>query len=394
MGEREPIGVIGTGYVGLVTAAGFAELGSEVWCIDIDEQKVEMLRRGEVPIYEPGLEDVLARHRGRLHFSTNLSDALDHARLLFVAVGTPPTPSGDADLSAVNSVVAAMPASDHHALVMKSTVPVGTGNAIKRIFREQGKDQFRYVSCPEFLKEGTALDDFLRPDRVVIGDEGDWAGDAVEDLYAPLGAPVVRTDVPSAEMVKLAANAFLATKISFINEIANVCEVTGADVTEVARGIGLDERIGPKFLQAGIGFGGSWLVGEETVLARRAGRTSITRLDDLYERFDPEDAEVEVLAWRPGMATPEFLPVMGISRRPADEGMEVRTKMGRRVVCTPDHPFVVSPSGEGGDEEVRLARDLTESDWLPLAIGAGQTPTEQDEILLHALAGLELAGLT
>src|SRR4051794_10430228 len=394
MAEREPIGVIGTGYVGLVTAAGFAELGSGGWCIDIDAQKIENLKGGKIPIWEPGLEEMVAKHNGRLHFSTNLADALEHARLLFVAVGTPPTYSGDADLSAVNAVVGAMPPSDHHALVMKSTVPVGTGNNVKRLFAAQGKEHFRYVSCPEFLKEGSAITDFLHPDRVVIGDEGDWAGDAVEELYSPLNAPIVRTDVPSAEMVKLAANAFLATKISFINEIANVCEVTGADVTEVARGIGLDERIGNKFLQAGIGFGGSCLAPEETVLARRAGQTSITRLDDLYERFDPEDAEVEVLAWRPGMATPEFLPVMGVSRRPAAEVVEVRTKMGRRVVCTPDHPFVASPSGEGGDEEIKLARDLTESDWLPLAIGPGHTPTEQDEILLNALAGLELAGLT
>src|SRR3954465_14084496 len=142
MAEREPIAVIGTGYVGLVTAAGFAELGSDVWCIDIDERKIEGLKRGEIPIWEPGLEDLVSKHRGRMHFSTNLADALDHARLLFVAVGTPPTPSGDAERSAVNSVVAAMPASDPPALVMKATVPVGTGNAIKRIFREQGKDQF------------------------------------------------------------------------------------------------------------------------------------------------------------------------------------------------------------------------------------------------------------
>src|SRR4051794_7621232 len=150
MAEREAIGVIGTGYVGLVTAAGFAELGSEVWCIDIDSAKIEMLRRGEVPIYEPGLAELLEKHRDRLHFSTNLSDALEHARLLFVAVGTPPLYSGDADLSAVNAVVNAMPASDHHALVMKSTVPVGTGANVKRIFAEQGKEHFRYVSCPEF----------------------------------------------------------------------------------------------------------------------------------------------------------------------------------------------------------------------------------------------------
>src|SRR3954470_18674041 len=153
-GGRETIGVIGTGYVGLVTAAGFAELGSEVWCVDIDAEKVERLRAGEVPIYEPGLEELLQRNSERLRFSTELADALDHARLLFVAVGTPPTYSGDADLSAVHAVVNAIPASDAHALVMKSTVPAGTGAAIKRVLAEQGKDALRYVSCPEFLKEG------------------------------------------------------------------------------------------------------------------------------------------------------------------------------------------------------------------------------------------------
>src|SRR3954466_4781620 len=254
---REPIGVIGTGYVGLVTAAGFAELGSDVYCIDIDEAKIDGLKQGRIPIWEPGLHELVERHRGRLHFSTDLADALEHARLLFVAVGTPPTYSGNADLSAVNAVVSAMPASDRHALVMKSTVPVGTGANIKRVFSEQGKEGFRYVSCPEFLKEGAAVDDFLAPDRVVVGDESDWAGDAVVELYSPLDAPLVRTDIPSAEMIKLASNAFLATKISFINEIANVCEETGANVQEVARGMGLDNRIGPQFLRPGIGFGGS-----------------------------------------------------------------------------------------------------------------------------------------
>src|SRR6187200_770766 len=287
--EREPIGVIGTGYVGLVTAAGFAELGHDVWCVDIDTAKVQRLRGGEIPIYEPGLEELVRRHRDRLRFSTELGDALEHARLLFVAVGTPPTYSGDADLSAVHAVVDAMPPSDRHALVMKSTVPVGTGESIKRIFGETGKDGFRYVSCPEFLKEGSAVQDFLNPDRVVVGDDGDWAGDAVVELYAPLEAPLVRTDIASAEMIKLAANAFLATKISFINEIANVCEVTGANVTEVARGIGLDDRIGPKFLQAGVGFGGSCLTGEETVLVRHHGRTTLLRLEDLWARLEAED---------------------------------------------------------------------------------------------------------
>jgi UDPglucose 6-dehydrogenase len=271
--EREPIGVIGTGYVGLVTAAGFAELGSDVYCVDIDADKVARLKRGEIPIYEPGLEELVSANSERLHFSTTLDDALEHARLLFVAVGTPPTYSGDADLSAVNAVVDAMPASSQHALVMKSTVPCGTGAAIGRRLLETGKNGFSYVSCPEFLKEGSAVKDFLHPDRVVVGDNGDWAGDAVVELYAPLEAPLVRTDIRSAEMVKLASNAFLATKISFINEIANVCEETGADVIEVARGMGYDDRIGSKFLQAGIGYGGSCFPKDVSALKQLAGNS-------------------------------------------------------------------------------------------------------------------------
>jgi UDPglucose 6-dehydrogenase len=289
---REPIGVIGTGYVGLVTAVGFAELGSDVWCVDIDAEKIRGLQEGRIPIYEPGLPELVEKHRDRLHFSTDLSDAVENARLLFVAVGTPPTYSGDADLSAVHAVVESMPSSDRHALVMKSTVPCGTGDSIKRIFDQQGKTGLAYVSCPEFLKEGSAIADFLGPDRVVIGDDGDWAGEAVEELYRPLSAPILRMDVRSAEMVKLASNAFLATKISFINEIANVCEYTGADVVEVAAGMGLDDRIGPKFLQAGIGFGGSCFPKDVTALKQLAGNTgyhfqllnAVIEVNDLQKR--------------------------------------------------------------------------------------------------------------
>ncbi len=291
---REPIGVIGTGYVGLVTAAGFAELGSDVWCVDIDAEKIERLRRGEVPIYEPGLEEVLKTHGERLHFGTDLAEAMSRARLLFVAVGTPPTYSGDADLSAVHAVVDALPPSSEHALVMKSTVPCGTGASIQRVFRERGKEGMAYVSCPEFLKEGSALKDFRHPDRVVIGDGGDWAGDAVIELYSPLASAeqVVRTDIASAEMIKLAANAFLATKISFINEIANVCEETGADVIEVARGVGLDDRIGPKFLQAGIGYGGSCFTKDVSALKLLAANSgyhfqllnAVTEVNELQKR--------------------------------------------------------------------------------------------------------------
>ncbi|HUB76663.1 MAG TPA: UDP-glucose/GDP-mannose dehydrogenase family protein [Solirubrobacteraceae bacterium] len=291
-GAGQPIGVIGTGYVGLVTAAGFASLGIDVWCVDIDAAKVEQLERGGVPIYEPGLAELIAANRERLHFSTTLDDAVAHARLLFVCVGTPPTHAGDADLSAVHAVADAVPASSEHALVMKSTVPCGTGRTLRRVLGEQGKGELAYVSCPEFLKEGSAIADFMHPDRVVVGDDGGPAGDAVAALYEPLGAPIVRTDVASAEMIKLAANAFLATKISFINEIANVCEETGADVLAVARGVGLDARIGPKFLHAGVGYGGSCFTKDVSALKLLAANSgyhfqllgSVIEVNELQKR--------------------------------------------------------------------------------------------------------------
>src|SRR3982751_2182491 len=326
---REPIGVIGTGYVGLVTAAGFAELGSDVYCIDIDEAKIEGLKQGRIPIWEPGLKELVEHHRDRLHFSTDLADALEHARLLFVAVGTPPTYSGDADLSAVHAVVEAMPASDRHALVMKSTVPVGTGETIQRVFAEQGKG-FRYVSCPEFLKEGAAIADFMHPDRVVVGDDGDWAGDAVAELYAPLDAPLVRTDIRSAEMVKLASNAFLATKISFINEIANVCEETGADVVEVARGMGLDDRIGNKFLQAGLGFGGSCFPKDVTALKQLAGNSgyhfqllnAVIEVNELQKRRVMSKLQKHL-----GSLVDKRVALLGLSFKPDTDDMREATSL-------------------------------------------------------------------
>ncbi|HEX2397418.1 MAG TPA: UDP-glucose/GDP-mannose dehydrogenase family protein [Solirubrobacteraceae bacterium] len=290
--SREPIAVIGTGYVGLVTAAGFAELGREVFCVDVDADKVAGLQAGEVPIYEPGLAEVVRARHERLHFSTELAPALEGARLLFVCVGTPPTYSGDADLSAVREVVEALPRSDRYALVMKSTVPAGTGIGIKRMLAERGNTAPAYVSCPEFLKEGAAMADFRSPDRVVVGDEGTWAGDAVVELYEPFDAPLIRTDITTAEMIKLASNAFLATKISFINEIANVCEDTGADVLDVARGMGLDRRIGPSFLRAGLGYGGSCFTKDVSALKQLASNTgyhfqllnSVIEVNELQKR--------------------------------------------------------------------------------------------------------------
>jgi len=268
--DREPIGVIGAGWVGLVTGACFAELGHPVVARDIVPEKVEALSRGETTIHEPGLDELLRRNAERLTFTTSMDELLDAARILFVCVDTPPTKSGDADLSRVRSVVEELRDDGDHVLVMKSTVPAGTGAAIKRDL-----GAIPYVSCPEFLKEGSAIEDFMHPDRVVIGsDPGDeGAANAVATLYEPLGGELVRTDVASAEMIKLASNAFLATKISFVNEIANVCEEVGADVGEVARGMGLDERIGPKFLRAGIGYGGSCFPKDVSALKMLAGNT-------------------------------------------------------------------------------------------------------------------------
>jgi UDPglucose 6-dehydrogenase len=268
--ERETVGVVGVGWVGLVTATCFAELGHPIVALDVNEAKVESLRRGEVTIHEPGLAELLVKNAERITFTTFMDEVLDSARLLFCCVDTPPTYSGDADLSRVRSVVDQLPEDSDHALVMKSTVPSGTGASIRR-----DKPDLRYVSCPEFLKEGSAIQDFMHPDRVVVGaDAGsEDAAEAVERLYEPLGGEIVRTDVASAEMIKLASNAFLATKISFINEIANVCEQTGADVTEVARGMGLDERIGASFLKAGIGYGGSCFPKDVSALKQLAGNS-------------------------------------------------------------------------------------------------------------------------
>jgi UDPglucose 6-dehydrogenase len=287
--QLEPVGVIGVGWVGLVTAACFAELGHKVIARDILPEKVESLSRGEVAIHEPGLEDLLHRNAERITFTTDMNELLEGARLLFVCVDTPPTYSGDADLSRVRAVVQELPEDSEHVLIMKSTVPAGTGESIRRDMPD-----LAYVSCPEFLKEGTAVEDFLHPDRVVVGsDPGDEAaGDAVEALYKPLGGEILRTDVASAEMIKLASNAFLATKISFINEIANVCEEVGADVGQVAKGMGLDTRIGSSFLRAGIGYGGSCFPKDVSALKMLAGNTgyhfqlltSVIEVNELQKR--------------------------------------------------------------------------------------------------------------
>jgi UDPglucose 6-dehydrogenase len=319
--EKQPIGVVGVGWVGLVTASCLAELGHPVIAMDVDADKIAGLDRAEIPIHEPGLGDLVSRNRERLLFTTSADELLSGARLLFCCVDTPPTYSGDADLSRVQAVLETLPEDGDHVLIMKSTVPSGTGAAIRR-----SKPQVAYVSCPEFLKEGTAVSDFLHPDRVVIGVDAphEAAGDAVEEVYMPLGGEIVRTDVASAEMIKLASNAFLATKISFINEIANVCEAVGADVGEVARGMGLDARIGPSFLRAGLGFGGSCFPKDVNALKMLAGNTgyhfqlltSVIEVNELQKRRVVQKLEKHL-----GSLVGKRIALLGLAFKPNTDDM-------------------------------------------------------------------------
>jgi UDPglucose 6-dehydrogenase len=267
------ISVFGAGYAGLVSGVCFAELGHEVCIRDVVREKIERLNAGEIPIYEPGLDELAARNRERLRFTLDVHEAIADAEFLFVCVGTPPTYSGDADLSALWTVIDELPPDTRAVLVMKSTVPVGTGEKVRAHLDARGLAHVGYASNPEFLAEGTAVADFMRPDRVVVGAFETADCDAVAALHDRLDVEVVRTDVASAEMIKLAANAFLGTRISFINEIANVCELVGADVEQVARGMGLDRRIGRHYLRAGIGFGGSCFPKDISFLKLLAGNS-------------------------------------------------------------------------------------------------------------------------
>ena len=271
---KEPLAIFGAGWVGLVTGACFADLGHEVTVRDVVPEKIDRLRAGEVPFFEPDLSDLLQRNADRLTFTLDASEAAAAAEIVFVCVDTPPTYSGDADLSRVWTVIDELPELERRTiLVMKSTVPVGTGEKVRAALETRGLSHIGYVSNPEFLAEGGAVQDFMNPDRVVIGSFAESDGERVAALYDELETSIVRADVASAEMIKLAANAFLATRISFINEIANVCEVTGADVVKVAEGVGLDHRLGPHFLRAGVGFGGSCFPKDTNALKQLASNS-------------------------------------------------------------------------------------------------------------------------
>ncbi len=326
--------VVGTGYVGLVTGACLADFGMDVTCVDKVAEKIDMLNRGEIPIYEPGLDALVAKNSqaGRLHFTTDLASAIRQALAVFIAVGTPPKPDGSADLSYVVQVAEAIAdnLNGYKVVVTKSTVPIGTGQMIERIIKERtgGAHPFSVVSNPEFLREGSAIQDFMRPDRVVIGARDPQAIAIMKDIYSPLyliETPFVITNVESSELIKYASNAFLATKITFINEVAVLCERLGADVHHVAKGMGLDKRIGPKFLHPGPGYGGSCFPKDTQALAdiaRNAGvpfeivETVISVNDRMKERAATK--VLEVLGDAAGEAT---VAVLGLSFKPETDDM-------------------------------------------------------------------------
>ncbi len=347
------IAVIGTGYVGLVTGACFAEFGVDVTCVDVDAEKIKRLASGEIPIYEPGLDQLVAKNTqaGRLRFTTDLKSAVEEALVIFLAVGTPPREDGSADLRFVEE--AARQIAEHmngyKVVVTKSTVPVGTGEHVRRIIREQQERKFNFgvVSNPEFLREGAAIDDFMRPDRIVIGSADEEAVAIMRDLYRPLyliETPFVITSLEAAELTKYAANAFLATKISFINEIANLCDRIGCDVHDVARAIGMDKRIGRYFLHPGPGYGGSCFPKDTSALVsvarafdaeariveavievnQRQREAMIPKIEKLVGGLAGKSIAVLGLSFKPETDDMRDAPAVDIVRALAERGARVR----------------------------------------------------------------------
>jgi len=352
--------VIGTGYVGLVTGTCLADMGNQVTCVDIIQEKIDNLKRGILPIYEPGLEELVERNvnAGRLRFTTSYSEGLDNSEFIFIAVNTPTNiGQGGADMRYVESAARSIAEElDHHAIVInKSTVPVGSGDIVSRVIGNNLKRtdaSFSVVSNPEFLREGSAIFDFQNPDRIVLGSSDSEAAHKVARLYLPLRAPFVITDLYTAEMIKYASNAFLATKISFINEIAQICERLGADIKEVAVGMGFDKRIGHAFLDAGVGYGGSCFEADETVFALNSPNVAAERFDTLFAKGDkPFQGDVvelvqpqgqRVLAFDLMRGQPTLADVKAITRRPYKGKMvKINTSMGRTLKVTADHPVIL-----------------------------------------------------
>ncbi|HEX4929441.1 MAG TPA: UDP-glucose/GDP-mannose dehydrogenase family protein [Gaiellaceae bacterium] len=414
------VAVFGAGYVGLVTGACFADLGHEVVVRDVLPERIEQLRAGEVPIYEPGLDELLRRNAERLTYTLDVGEAVAGAEFLYVAVGTPPTYSGDADLSAVWTVVDELSALEGAAvLVMKSTVPVGTGERVRHRLDERGLERVGYASNPEFTAEGTAIRDFQHPDRIVIGSFEAADGDAVEELHGGIEAPIVRCDVASAEMIKLAANAALMTRISFINEIANVCEATGADVVRVAEGVGLDRRIGPSFLRAGIGYGGSCFPKDSLALKQLAANsgyhfqllTAVIEVNELQKRrvigklqqhlggLRGKTVALLGLAFKPNTDDIREAPSLVLAGRLVAEGADVRAwdpvvdgagALPRATICADPLEAL-----DGADAAVLVTEwpQLAQLDWAEAA-GRMRNPLLIDGRNMLDPAELRTAGFT
>ncbi len=322
------IAVIGSGYVGLITGACFAEFGLNVTCVDNDEKKIKSLRKGVVPFYEPGLEELMQRNiaAGRMQFTSDIASAVESSLVIFIAVGTPPRGDGSADMKYVEGV--AKEIADHitsyKVIVTKSTVPVGTGEKVKKIISKHLKESidFDVVSNPEFLREGAGIEDFMRPNRVVIGTSSDQATAIMKDLYSPLyliEAPIIITDVKTAELIKYASNAFLATKISFINEISNLCESVGGNVQMIAKAMGLDRRIGPKFLHAGPGYGGSCFPKDTRALSQigKANKTKLGIIDAVIKANESQKKlSVQKILKTIGKVKGKTIAVLGLSFKP------------------------------------------------------------------------------
>ncbi len=360
------IAVIGTGYVGLTTGACFAHMGHQVVCADIDPAKVESLRRGVIPIVELGLQELVEEGiaGGRLSFVLGAANAAADCEIAFLCVPTPQGDDGSADLSYIEAAARQIgPVLPYEAVVVnKSTVPVGSAKVVERVM---GRPDVKVVSNPEFLREGSAVQDFLKPDRIVVGCDDQAAALKVSSLYDGISAPVIVTDPASAETIKYAANAFLATKLSFINAIAAICEGVGADVNDVVVGMGSDKRIGQDFLRPGPGWGGSCFDGAETCIVRDNDGTRLTRFDKLS---DLSLDDLEILSWSNGQIIPEFQRALAVTERDYNGDMvQIRTKMGRRLTVTADHPMIVRSDDE---TLIKLAADLITEDWLPVSLGA------------------------
>ncbi|WP_096190293.1 UDP-glucose 6-dehydrogenase TuaD [Evansella halocellulosilytica] len=343
------IAVMGTGYVGLVSGTCFSEVGNQVICCDIDESKITMLNEGKIPIYEPGLEELVKKNvdAGRLSFSTNISEAISESNVIYIGVGTPMAESGEADLTYVKNVAKTVGENlnRYKIIVNKSTVPVGTGKLVQQIVKEQLQEdiEFDVVSNPEFLREGSAVADTMNMERAVIGATSEKAANIIKQLHEPFNTKIISTNVESAEMIKYASNAFLATKISFINDIANICERVGADVTKVAEGMGLDSRIGAKFLQAGIGYGGSCFpkdtqalvhiaeqVGYDFKMVKAVIETNqhqkmkvVTKLKDIVPKLQGKKIAVLGLAFKPNTDDMRDAPSLDIIPALLNEGATI-----------------------------------------------------------------------